>query len=119
MNFNELYWHDSVINNIEINRNNPGKNDVIIFEIDWYDSGKSKLIFEDVYWARLDLNFGVVSSEYIDSAFVAENNDIDLGNFYKKWSKLNFDIKLNCYVIKTSSTGSEIKIIAKCFKIVD
>ncbi|TCC96388.1 hypothetical protein [Pedobacter psychroterrae] len=116
MKFEEYYWHGSEIRNIEIDRRQPGENDTISFEIDWSDSGEGKLIFEDVYWTKLNLNFGIVAPECIDLAFVSTDDDSDLIAFYKLWGNRINDIKLTCYVIKTLSTGSEIKIIAKGFK---
>lgn len=117
MNFEELYWHDSVIRNIEIDRRDPGNIDTICFEIDWYDIGVNKLIFEDVYWARFTMNFGVVAEESIDDAFIASEDDVDVIKVRNIWGKYLSE-KLYCFVIKTASTGSEIKIIAKKFKII-
>jgi hypothetical protein len=37
MEFEEYYWHDAEIRKIEINRSNPGYNDVISFDIIWPD----------------------------------------------------------------------------------
>lgn len=116
MEFDELYWHDSVIKRVEIDRTNPGWHDTIVFEIDWYDSGMGKLLFEDVYWARFDMNFGVVADESIDDAFKSSDDDVDLVKFNDKWHGL-INENLSCYVIKTSSTGGEFKIIAKEFRV--
>ncbi len=116
MNFNELNWHDAVIDNIELDRKNPGSNDVILFDIKWPTGQTSKIVFEDVYFAKMNLNFGVVAPESILSAFVSEKDDIDLINFYSKWKGLMDDVELTCYIINTASTGSEIKILAKRFK---
>lgn len=118
MNFGDYCWHDTQIKNIEIDRSNPGNNDVVSFELSWADESSGKLIFEGVYWARLNLNFGIIASECIDAAFVAECNDEDLINLYKLWRPIIGEINLNCYVIKIISTGSEIKIIAKGFKMI-
>lgn len=115
MEFNELYWHDSVIKKIEIDRNHPGENDTISFEIDWYDTGISKILFEDVYWLRMDMNFGVIAEESIYEAYIAPNDDIDIVRFNEKWSGI-LKGALPCFIIKTASTGSEIKIIAKKFR---
>lgn len=117
MKFEDYYWHDSEIRSIEIDRKEPGKNDTILFNIDWYDKGSGILVFEDVYWARLNLNFGVVAPECIDSAFVANTNDTDLISFNQIWKDRLADLVLTCFVIKTSSTGTEIKIIAKNFNV--
>lgn len=117
MKFNDFSWHDSVIKNIEINRNEFREMDTIHFDIEWYDNTTNKLIFENVYQAKFNMNFGIIGSEQIFSAYISEN-DNDLINLYKVWNGLIDDIKLNCYVIKTASTGSEMKIIAKNFKFI-
>jgi hypothetical protein len=117
MNFEDYHWHDAQIKNIEIDRSNLGNKDIVSFELNWADKGSGRLIFEEVYWSRLNLNFGIVASECIDNAFVTEQNDEDLINLYKLWTPMIGDINLTCYVIKTISTGSEIKIIAKGFKV--
>ena len=39
MNFNDFYWHDAVIKNITINRNNPGIIDIISLDIEWPEGG--------------------------------------------------------------------------------
>ncbi|OPB88532.1 hypothetical protein [Elizabethkingia ursingii] len=116
MKFNDLYWHDSVIKNIVIDRNDPGKQDILLLEMDWYDTGLGLIIFEDVYLLQINMNFGIIAEETVNEAFVAPNDDIDMINFNEKWNK-NLNGELSCFVIRTSSTGSEIKIIAKTFKI--
>jgi hypothetical protein len=97
MNFEEYYWHDAQIKHIEIDRSNLGNNDVVSFELNWADKSSGRLIFEEVYWARLNLNFGIVASECIDNAFVTEHNDEDLINLYKLWTPMIGDINLTCY----------------------
>ena len=116
MNFNDYYWHDSVIKSISINRNNPGIIDEISFDIQWNEGILERLNFEDVYWASLMLNFGIVADETIMRANVLDNNDSDLVNFYEKWGGLMDNVKLQVYLIELNSTGSLIKIIAKGFK---
>lgn len=115
MNFNDYDWHDSVIKKIEIQRDEFREQDTITIEIEWYDNTFNMLVLENVYKAQFDMNFGIVGIEAIDEAYTSEN-DILLHDFYGKWNGLMDDIKLNCYVIKTSSTASELKIIAKGFK---
>jgi hypothetical protein len=115
--FNDLHWHDSVIKRIEIDRNNPGSTDTILLEIAWYNNGVNKIIFEDVYWSKLDMNFGIVAPEQIDYAYIVDESDKSLTDLYNRWGGLINNIKLSCYLIKTISTGSEIRIIAKGYKI--
>ncbi len=117
MNFNEYYWHDATIKNIQIDRTNPGVKDIILLEIEWPENKeKSIFIFEDVYWASFNLNFGVVCDETILSAELINGEDEDLDNFNSKWKGAMSDVKLNAYKIELNSTGSKLKIIAKRYK---
>lgn len=118
MEFNNFRWHDAVIKNIQIDRNNPGKEDSILFEIIWPDNQENKIIFEDVYWAELILGFGIVAEESIYEAFIAPKDDSDVITFFNKWKGKIKKEELDCYVFKTASTGSKIKIIAKKFRII-
>lgn len=116
MNFNDFYWHDAIIRNIHIDRNNPGIKDVIIFDIEWEEEVKKTVfVFEEVYWASMSLNFGIVANEAIFSASELEENDQDLESLYSKWNGLIDNVKLKIYKFTLNSTGSEIKIIAKKF----
>lgn len=117
MNFNELKWHDSSIKGITIDRNSPGLNDIIKFEMDWIDIGKGELIFEGVYWVSFNLNFGIVAEESILRAFVVSENDPDLSLLYKRWNRMIDNVKLNSYTIELNSTGSRIKIISESYKV--
>lgn len=117
MNFNDYNWHDSVIKKIEIEKSELREMDTIVFDIEWYNNTSNKLIFENVYKAKFNMNFGIAGLEVIDFAFISDK-DIELSDFYETWKGLMNDIKLKCYVIKTSSTGSELKIIAKEFKMI-
>ena len=115
-NFNEIFWHDAIIKNIQVDRNKPGIKDTIDFEITWMNNQTSRVVFEDVYWAKMLMGFGVVADECIYEAFIAPKEDIDLICFKEKWKELISE-NLFCYIIRTASTGSEFKIIAKSFKI--
>lgn len=117
MDFNDLYWHDAIVKDIQIDRNNPGIKDIIRFDIEWPEkNGKTNFIFEDVYWAKINLNFGIVADETVLSATELEENDQDLQNLNAKWGEILKDVKLKVYKINFNSTGSEIKIIAKGFR---
>ena len=117
MNFNDFYWHDAVITSIAIDRSKPGIKDTILFNIEFPDEGKVDFIFEEVYWAKMSLNFGIVAQECILSAFTAERDDKDFVRISSKWEKFVDRIKLHCYVINLNSTGGEIKIVAKGFSV--
>lgn len=116
MNFSDYHWHDAIVKSIKIDRAAPGVNDIIIFDIEWPDEeGKTLFIFEEVYWADLKLNFGVVADETILNAIELASDNQDLVNFYSKWKGAMDNVKLKTYKIELNSTGSNIKIIAKSF----
>jgi hypothetical protein len=117
MEFNELNWHDSAINKILINRNNPGKNDIIQIEMVWPDGTNNIISFKDVYWANLDMNFGVVSAESVFHAYSEGKENEIVKSFYLRWKGMINNIDLNYYEIETNSTKSKIRIIAKKFTI--
>jgi len=117
MEFEEYSWHNSEIINIEIDRTKPGNSDTVLFKIDLVDKGVCTLVFEDVYWINFNMNLGIEAVECIDHAFI-DNESTDVSDLYKKWNGLINEIELRCYVIKTISTGSLIKIIAKKFLLI-
>ncbi len=117
MEFNNLEWHDSIIKNIIIDRNNPGKNDMLQIEMIWPDGTNNTISFKDVYWANLDMNFGVVSSESVFKGYSEGKENENVKSFYQKWKGMINDIDLNYYEIETNSTRSKIKIIAQKFEI--
>ena len=74
----------------------------------------NSVIFHEVYFARLSMNFSIVAPEAILAAFEAPADDPELVKVSRTWEGL-LECTLSCYVIQTSSTASEIKIIAKDF----
>jgi len=117
MNFNNLDWHDSIIKNIIVDRNNPGRNDIIRIEIVWPNGCCNIISFRDVYWAKFDMNFGIISPESIFKAFSEEKENETVKCLYLKWKGMLDDIDLNYYEIETNSTNSKIKIIAQSFEL--
>jgi hypothetical protein len=117
MDFNSLTWHDSIIEKIYINRENPGKNDVIQIEISWPNGENNIVSFKDVYWADLNMNFGIVSPESILKAYSEGKENETVKHFYSKWKGMINDVDLNYYEIETNSTSSKIRIIAQKFEI--
>jgi hypothetical protein len=118
MEFNEFNWHDATIKNIQINRANPGNDDTILFEIEWSENNeKLALVFKEVYWASMNLNFGIVADESILDAIQLDGQNEDLVTFYSKWKGTLNDQKLCIYKIDLNSTGGCIKIIARGFSI--
>ena len=119
LNFSDYPWHDAILKNIKIDRGNPGTNDTIVFEILWPDEEDVvTFVFEEVYWAELTLNFGIVTDESIFDANELNDDNHYLADFYFKWNGLMDEVKLKTYKIELNSTGGEINIIAKAFRVV-
>ena len=111
--FNDCYWHDSIMENIYIDRSNPGYNDSIEITVEWYeDKSKAKLIFKQVRLFKATMNFGIIAHETIDTAYIAPPDDPDRLEFYRRWKGMFDHVALNSYVIETLSTGGTLKILA-------
>ncbi|WP_114437325.1 hypothetical protein [Marinilabilia salmonicolor] len=117
MEFNNLNWHDSIIKRLIVDRENPGREDVISIEIVWPDGKKNVLSFIDVYWAQLNLNFGIICEESIYDAHCERRENEIVKEVYSKWGGMINDIELNYYEIETNSTSSKIMIISQGFKL--
>jgi hypothetical protein len=116
--FNHLYWHDSIITNITIDRSDPGYIDTIKLDMNWMDEGKGHLIFEGVYKLQLNMNFGIIANESILTASCSsDRTNPDLVNLYRVWGGRLDAIELNAFTIELNSAGSLIKIIAKLIKV--
>lgn len=103
-----------------IDRSEAGIRDTIELCIVWPSETESKIIFKNVYYANLSLNFGVIAEETVMDAFVIDSSDIDVVSIKNKWGKY-FDEINNVYgfEILTASTSSSIKILAMSFDVVD
>lgn len=112
-NFDDCYWHDSILESIFLDRKDLGENDVIEIVVDWYDKPRSKILFKGVCLFKAVMNSGIHVKETIDIAYIGPADDPDLLHFYKLWKGAFDNVKLYCFVIKTNSTGSEIKILAE------
>ncbi|MFZ5431620.1 MAG: hypothetical protein ACOZDD_15430 [Bacteroidota bacterium] len=117
MEFNSLNWHDSVIERIDIDRKDPGENDIIRIEMSWPNGENNIVSFKDVYWADLNMNFGIVSPESILKAHAEGRENEMVKRFYEKWKGMLNNVELNYYEIETNSTNSKIRIIAQKFEI--
>lgn len=111
MEFNSIDWHDVVIKSITIDRNEAGYNDAIIFDIEWQDDRLGRIKFSEVYHGIFSMNFGVRADECIIEA--SESSELD-DSFKKTWEKLLDDFSaFKTYELRTASTNSSFKIIAK------
>lgn len=116
--FNLLEWHDATLKSINIDRSNAGQNDIIELNIVWPSGIENKLIFNDVYYANLSLNFGIIAEESILDAYIIDESNVEIIKIKEKWSKLYEGINnLLGFEILTISTASTIRIFALSFKL--
>lgn len=111
MKFEDIEWHDQTLIGIDINRTNPGNTDSIRLNV-LIDDVDMEVLFQNVYFADIKMNFGVIAQESISYAII-NNADIEITNVQKKWSKVGVELdKLLCFEINTNLTNSLIKIYA-------
>lgn len=113
LDFDNCYWHDSILESIFIDRRDPGNMDTIEMIIRWYDEPVSRIIFKNVYLFKATLNFGIIANESILSAEIGSENDPDLIELFRKTRGYLSGKKINCYIIETNSTGGLLKILAE------
>src|SRR5665213_1107479 len=118
MKFEDIEWHDQIFNGLKVNRTNPGNNDSIELKV-VIDGNEMTILFGDVYFADLKMNFGVIAKESIRYAII-NRDDMEIINIKKKWrgAESNLD-NLFCFELNTNSTNSLIKIYALSYKIID
>ncbi len=110
--FDDLPWHDSVLLNLEVDRNNPGESDIVKALIKWQDGSQNSIIFNDCYLLDIQMNFGIIAEESILSAACCDSDE-KISSVKKKWSSLGVELdRLRCYKINTNSTNSTLKIYA-------
>ena len=119
--FDDLWWHDSVLLNVGIDRTLPGKADTISIMVQWYDSERTEtIIFENVFSATIKYNFGVIvgnGGEPILDAFSRDNNSQEVRDF-KTMNPQWRNHVISFFFIEMNSTGSTISLFAQSFKIV-
>lgn len=115
-NFDDFHWHDAELQNLSIDRSNPGNHDEIRIRVVWPDDGStSTIVFYDCYAAKLEMNFGVIACESILCANTVAD-DPYLNILVDKWKGISVKLKdLVCYYIETASTSSIIRVYAKGF----
>ncbi|MBN9378045.1 MAG: hypothetical protein BGO14_00980 [Chlamydiales bacterium 38-26] len=114
--FNNLYWHDAILESFYLDRSNPGHQDTVKLLIEWPEGKKTYLEFFDCYELQMEMNFGIVANESILTAeCITESEEIE--DVREKWQKMGVDLKdLKCFFINTNSTNSILKIFALNFR---
>ena len=111
--FNKLHWHDAELQNIRIDRSDPGRNDQVVLVICWPNEKRSEVTFHDCYAFRAQMNFGIIAEETIRDAEYSENSE-ELNEIRKSWGKIGADLSdLGQYRIETNSTNSSLMIYAR------
>ncbi|MCA9674797.1 MAG: hypothetical protein H6709_06705 [Kofleriaceae bacterium] len=117
--FNQLPWHDAVLADMRIDRSEPGYRDCVTLVIIWPDETRQRIIFDDCYRLRTDMNFGVIAPDFIYSA-TAVADAADVSSLVAKWRAIGAEIEgLARFEIMTSSTGSMIQVFARSFRVED
>lgn len=118
MNIDDFNFHDSILKEIIIERNNPGYRDEVKIKIGFLDGNNIEVIFEDCFKAIFDLNFGIIAEETIFDFYRSTENDNELKILKEKWLNIGGSIEgLSLFCIETNSTKSMIKIYARDYKI--
>ncbi len=119
-NFNDLHWHDANLQSINIDRRNPGEQDIVQLLIDWPDDkGSSTIEFYDCYALVANMNFGIVACESILSGECLTDSE-ELSLIRKQWSEVGVNLEeLKCYKIITNSTNSVINVFSIGFQIIE
>jgi hypothetical protein len=115
--FDDVEWHDAVIESIEIDRREPGYRDEVLLVVSLPEGEKTKAVFRDCFALEAQLNFGIIAPESILTARrVSHSTRLD--EIRKAWSKLPVDLSdLQCFEIETNSTGGVIRIFARRFEL--
>jgi hypothetical protein len=114
MNFIDHPWHDAVLKEVKIDRSDPGNNDTITMIVAWQNGLKNTFVFKDVYYAKLDLNFGIIADECISDVEYLSKSDKDVIDFLQKWNKFVDYIDDFLFIeITTISTASSIRIFSR------
>ncbi|MCA6124045.1 hypothetical protein J6500_19410 [Bradyrhizobium sp. WSM 1704] len=115
--FDSLSWHDAVLQELLINRRDPGARDEVRLQVVWPDGGRAALLFRECYGFAAEMNFGVIANEQIAVASTIQD-DPYLVSLRDRWIPLGVSLDmLRCYRLETSSTGSVIRIYAMEFAI--
>lgn len=108
----ELPWHDAVLLDLRVDRNNPGINDCITLVIGWQSGGKSEIKFLECYVANFKLNFGILAKETIRDFSVISNGP-EVESIHARLTSFGPLVnQLKLYRLETNSTASIIEIVA-------
>lgn len=118
MNLKNYSFHDTLLKDIKIERDNPGYKDEISITISLSKENDIRVVFKDCFQANFSLNFGIIAEETIYDFYESDRDNKELEVLRNKWLKIGGDIKdVRLFIIETNSTNSLIKIFAKSCQI--
>jgi hypothetical protein len=118
MKIEDFSFHDSILKEIIVERNNPGYRDEVKIRIGFLNEDDIEVVFKDCFKANFDLNFGVIAEETIFDFYKSTENEDELKSLKEKWLKIGGCVEgLSLYCIETNSTNSKIRIFARDYKI--
>ena len=105
-------WHDAILLDVRIDRENPGAQDRVDISVEWIDGATSVVSFIDCYLLICRMNFGIVASETIRSFEVTRANP-EIREIQESFGlSEERSASLRCYRIETNSTASVLQIFA-------
>lgn len=111
--FNSFEWHDATLEEILVDRRNPGESDEVTITMEWTDGSRQRLRFEKCYEVEARMNFGILAQESVLHARCS-TECIHLDTLRQKWMSMGVVLEATrCFEIFTNSTGGTIRICAK------
>lgn len=114
--FNDLEWHDAIIEYIHLDRHTSSKKSTVELSITWPDRRTSKMEFFKCYELSINMNMGIHALESILHADCLTESP-QLTAIYNTWKEYGVNLNLNHYIINTNSTNSLIQIYAEGFNL--
>jgi hypothetical protein len=110
--------HDAVLKSIYIDRSNAGKQDILRVDVESSDSTRYTIDFTDCYAFKSEMYFGIQADEAVGYVECITASD-ELRELRQKWLQIGVELgALKCFLIKTTSTGSTLKIFCMGYSIV-
>lgn len=115
--FDSLPWHDAALLEVSVDRRKAGVCDEVRLRVAWPHGEEAALVFRDCYAMTANMNFGIIATESIGSAWL-DDGDPTLASIRDRWKTVGVPLEmLSCFCFEMSSTGSAIRVYAKQFEI--
>lgn len=115
--FETLPWHDAELLEVTVDRRKAGECDEVRMRVAWPQGDEAALVFRGCYAMISEMSFGVIATERIGSGEIVVDDD-HLASIQERWKSLGVSlVRLRCYRIEMSSTGSVIRVFAERFDV--